>query len=255
MRPMSSTLKVLQTVILAAGSGTRLADSRGDLPKPLMPVAGVPLVRHALDHALAAGCEEAVIVIGYEGKRVRAAVEALNHRLAITFVATADYTLPNGVSLMASEPVAHQYFFLQMVDHLFAQTTLSRLLADPFETGEQGRVLVDRAPTNLDLDDATKVRLAGSRVSAIGKGIEPWDAIDAGCFLLSHGVYDALRRAPASEPRSVSSGMRQLVAAGTLGAADVDGVRWMDVDTHADRLAAEALLATDADRRAEIVSV
>jgi hypothetical protein len=36
--------------------------------------------------------------------------------------------------------------------------------------------------------------------------------------------------------------MRQLVARGALGSADVNGVRWIDVDTPADRESAEALL-------------
>ncbi len=248
---MSSTVHVTQTVILAAGSGTRLADSRGDVPKPLMTVGGVPLVWHALDHALAAGCTEAVVVIGYDGDRVRADIDALAHPIAITYVSTPDYSLPNGVSLLASEPFTHPYFFLQMVDHLFAEATLPRLVSRPFGAGEIGRVLVDRAPINLDLDDATKVCLDGSLVTAIGKGIAPWDAIDAGCFVLSHGVYDALRLAPDGEARSVSSGMRQLVARRALGSADVEGVAWMDVDTPADREAAESLIA--ASRHVEIV--
>lgn len=243
---------VTQTVILAAGTGTRLA-AHGAVPKPLMAVGGVPLVLHALDHARAAGCTEAVIVIGHEANRVRAAIEALRHPLAITFVTTPDPSMPNGVSLLASEPVTHPRFFLQMVDHLFAEPTLANLAARPFGIGEAGRVLVDRAPVNLDLDDATKVQLRGSMVTAIGKGLVEWDAIDAGCFVLTHAVYGALRRAPANEPRSVSSGMRQLVIDGALGAVDVDGVEWMDVDTPADRLAAERLLAAAAARRAEAV--
>jgi choline kinase len=56
--------------------------------------------------------------------------------------------------------------------------------------------------------DATKVRLAGDRVTAIGKSVEPWDAIDAGCFVLTHGVFEALRAVPPGEPLTVSSAMR-----------------------------------------------
>jgi hypothetical protein len=105
-------------------------------------------------------------------------------------------------------------------------------------------VLVDRAPRDLDLDDATKVRREGDRVTAIGKGLEPWDAIDAGCFVLTPAVFDALRRVPASEPRSVSSGMRQLVAQGALGAVEIVDTPWVDVDTPAD-----LALADDFDAR------
>jgi choline kinase len=233
---------VTQTIILAAGNGSRLGSSSSGIPKPLLTVSGVPLVGHALAHARAAGCSEAVIVIGYEGARVRTAVEAMGAEMTLKFVENLEYQEPNGVSLLAAEPFAATRFFLQMVDHLFAGTALVRLAASPLGPGEAARVLVDRAPTGLDLDDATKVRLRGDRVIAIGKGLEPWDAIDAGCFLLTRDVFDALRRAPASEPRTVSSGMRQLAAREALGSADVDGTAWIDVDTPADRGLAEALL-------------
>jgi choline kinase len=234
---------VTQTVILAAGSGSRLASARGDVPKPLMRVAGAPLVAHALWHARASGCTEAVIVIGYEGDRVRAAIEAMDADLYVRFITSPDHSAPNGVSLLAAEPLAAPMFYLQMVDHLFADVSLPKLVTSPFVNGEGGRVLVDGAPGVLDLDDATRVRLAGRRVTAIGKRIEPWDAIDAGCFVLTHDVFDALRRAPTGEPRTVSSGMRQLVADGRLHAVDVDGTGWVDVDTPADRDVAERLLA------------
>lgn len=240
---MEQPPRVTQTVILAAGSGTRLATSRGDVPKPLMTVAGVPLVAHALDHARTSGCAEAIIVIGFEGARVQEAIEALNPGLRIRFVQSPDHTAPNGVSLLAAEPLAASAFYLQMVDHLFAEPTLDRLAALPFVDGEAGRVLVDSAPSaDLDLDDATKVQLERGRVAAIGKGLHAWDAIDAGCFVLTPAVFDALRRVPSTEARTVSSGMRQLVAQRMLGAVDVRGAEWVDVDTPADRAIAERLI-------------
>jgi choline kinase len=233
---------VTQTVILAAGSGSRLGSVEPSVPKPLMTVGGIPLVAHALLHARASGCEEAIIVIGHQGARVRAAVEALEPQLRIRFVENTDAAAPNGVSLLQAEPFARPLFFLQMVDHLFGDVTLPRLVGSPLASDEAGRVLVDRAPHDLNLNDATKVRRAGGRVTAIGKGVEPWDAIDAGCFVLTPAVFDALRNAPAFESRTVSSGMRQLAARGALGAADLEGTQWVDVDTPADLALAETLV-------------
>lgn len=207
-----------------------------------MTVGGMPLVAHALLHALASGCEEAIIVLGHQGARVRAAVEALMPQLRVRFVENADASAPNGVSLLVAEPLVRPHFFLQMVDHLFGDVALPRLVRSPLAADEAGRVLVDRAPRGLDFNDATKVRRAGGRVTAIGKGIAPWDAIDAGCFVLTTAIFDALRSAPASEPRTVSSGMRQLVARGALGAVDVEDMDWVDVDTPGDLALAEILV-------------
>src|SRR5438034_9544879 len=120
--------RVSQTVILAAGSGSRLAGARGDVPKPLVTVAGVPLVAHALTHARASGCTEAVVVIGFDGDRVRAAVEQMAPDLYVRFITSPDHSAPNGVSLLAAAPVAAPIFFLQMVDHLFGDVALPKLI-------------------------------------------------------------------------------------------------------------------------------
>ncbi|MGE0449619.1 MAG: NTP transferase domain-containing protein [Vicinamibacterales bacterium] len=240
---MQRGMRVAQTVILAAGSGSRLASARGDVPKPLVTIGGVPLIEHAIAHAHAAGCVEAVIVIGHEGERVRAAVEDSRPPIRVQFLYSPDPSLPNGISLLAAEPLTQDLFFLQMVDHLFADVALTRLTQAPFEPFEAGRVLIDMKPApHLDLDDATKVRLDGRRVSAIGKGLDAWDAIDAGCFLLTPAIFEALRSTATLETRTVSAGMRELVAAGRLTAADLDGIEWTDIDTPADRDTAERLL-------------
>ena len=198
-------------MVLAAGTGTRLGSAEAGVPKPLLEVSGLPLIAHALRHAADSGCTDAVVVVGFEGARVRAAVEGIRSPMRIAFVETADPTAPNGHSLLSAEPLAHPCFFLQMVDHLFERVVLPRLTAAPWSGDELARVLVDRAPVGLDLDDATKVCLEGERVSAIGKGISPWDAIDAGCFALTHAVFPALRAVGDGRVRTVSSAMRRLV--------------------------------------------
>lgn len=240
---MQAPLRVTQTIILAAGSGSRLATARGDVPKPLMEVAGRPLVAHALEHARASGCDEAVVVVGFDGTRVRAAIEAMHTPVRVRFLENPEFTSPNGVSLLAAEPAAAPAFYLQMVDHLFLEPSLRRLAQCTLGADEAGRVLVDSAPSSdIDLADATKVQLRGDRVSAIGKALERWDAIDAGCFVLTSAVFDALRQAGGAEGLTVSAGMRRLVAEGRLGAVDIRGAEWIDVDTPADRDIAERLL-------------
>jgi choline kinase len=237
---------VHQTIILAAGVGARLGRSGDGTPKPLMAVGGVPLISHALEHAVACGCRQAIIVIGHEGARVREAVEAMAPAIDVRFVTNPDPTTPNGASLLAAEPAATARFFLQMVDHLFAEPVLWRLAPAGLNGATVGRVLVDRAPVNLDLSDATKVRLTGDRVTAIGKGIRPWDAIDAGCFVLSRAIFEALRAVPSTESRTVSSAMRQLVERGALRATEMADVRWVDVDTPGDRAEAELVVSGSA---------
>lgn len=232
-----------QIVILAAGLGSRLGSAVAGVPKPLMEVAGQPLIAHALAHAEASGCRDAIVVIGYEGARVRAAVEARRSAMTIRFVVTPDPTAPNGHSLLAAAPLAGARCFLLMVDHVFSQPVLRRLDDGEPVPDEAVRLLIDRTPdASLDLVDATKVALRGRQIVAIGKQLDRWDAIDTGCFRLTPAVFAALRQVPAGSPLTVSAAMQRLAGAGRMTAVDIGSSDWADVDTPADRLAAERLL-------------
>ena len=61
----------LQVVVLAAGQGKRM---HSDLPKVLHPLAGRPLVAHALDAAKSLSPRQLCVVIGHGGQAVRDAV-------------------------------------------------------------------------------------------------------------------------------------------------------------------------------------
>ena len=243
---LAGTRSPRQTVILAAGNGQRIGALGQDLPKPLIRVAGRPLIEHALRQAAQAGCEEAIIVLGHGADHLQGELSRMATPLAIRAVLNPNYHLPNGMSLLAAEPHADAQFFLQMADHVFDAPVLERLAAAPLDGA--ARLLVDYAPRDLDEADATKVRIAAGRVTAIGKEVLPYDAVDAGCFLLDARVFEALR-AVRGESASVSAGMERLAAVGALAPVALEGVSWVDVDTPTDWQRAEHLL----ERRATTV--
>jgi NDP-sugar pyrophosphorylase family protein len=55
----------MQTVILAAGEGTRMRPLTARLAKPMLPVGDKPLVAHTADAAADAGACKLVFVVGY----------------------------------------------------------------------------------------------------------------------------------------------------------------------------------------------
>ncbi|EMA53943.1 bifunctional sugar-1-phosphate nucleotidylyltransferase/acetyltransferase [Halococcus thailandensis] len=61
----------MQTVLLAAGEGTRMRPLTAHTPKPMLPVADRPLCAHTADAAIAAGTDELILVVGYEADAVR----------------------------------------------------------------------------------------------------------------------------------------------------------------------------------------
>lgn len=61
----------MKAVILAAGEGTRMRPLTANLPKPLLPVAGKPFLRHTLEAVRGAGIRDVTILIGWQGHRIR----------------------------------------------------------------------------------------------------------------------------------------------------------------------------------------
>ncbi len=61
----------MQVVILAAGRGTRMGPLTESIPKPMLPVADRPLIAHVMDAAVSAGADEFIVIVGYNGDRIR----------------------------------------------------------------------------------------------------------------------------------------------------------------------------------------
>ncbi|MFB6105956.1 MAG: bifunctional sugar-1-phosphate nucleotidylyltransferase/acetyltransferase [Halobacteriaceae archaeon] len=61
----------MQTVVLAAGEGSRMRPLTAHRPKPMLPVADRPVLAHTVDAAVAAGASRIVLVVGYEADAVR----------------------------------------------------------------------------------------------------------------------------------------------------------------------------------------
>ncbi|HSS77228.1 MAG TPA: NDP-sugar synthase [Thermoanaerobaculia bacterium] len=61
----------IRALVLAAGLGTRLRPLTEQIPKPLLPVRGVPILGHTLAQLAEAGCEAAAVNLHYLGEPIR----------------------------------------------------------------------------------------------------------------------------------------------------------------------------------------
>ena len=177
-------------LVLAAGFGSRLAgvDAGTDL-KPLTPVAGIPLIARTLRSLERAGCDRAVVVLGYRPETVRAGIEAAyDGPLPLAFVVNERYRQGNGLSVLAARGRLSDPFVLTMADHVVGDEVMDRARAhapDP----DGATLLVDsKLETVFDMDDATKARVRDGRVVAIGKALADFDAVDTGVFVCSAGA-------------------------------------------------------------------
>jgi 1L-myo-inositol 1-phosphate cytidylyltransferase len=234
---------VREAIILAAGNGDRFQDGFPH-SKLLTPIAGIPLLARTLTSAWEAGISDAHVVLGYDAEAVRAlAAEASPLELRVYFHLNRDWHHENGVSVLTARPfVDERPFALMMGDHIFPAEVLSRLIRTPRRRGET-LLCVDREPADPEAAaEATKVRLEGDHVSAIGKKLAPYDALDTGLFVCDPSVFAALERSCAAGDSTLSGGIARLASERRVRGVDIGDGRWCDIDTVADVSIAEALV-------------
>lgn len=61
----------MKAMILAAGRGERMRPLTDHIPKPLLPVAGKPLMQYTIEQLVASGFTELVINLAYRGQQIR----------------------------------------------------------------------------------------------------------------------------------------------------------------------------------------
>lgn len=223
----------MKCVIVAAGQGTRLRSIAAS--KPLARIGGAPLIEHVVRLAAAGGASDFVVVTGYAAEPIEAFLPGLAERAGVPIATTSnpEWERPNGLSVLAAAPLLAGEFILLMSDHLFDPAVLRRLLETrrpdaALTLGADHRI----ARPELDLDDATKLKLGGDgRILRIGKTLEDYDAVDTGLFVTGPRLLDALRESiAAGGAGSISEGVQRLADEGAAFTFDTGEGWWLDVD-------------------------
>jgi choline kinase len=234
---------VRDAVVLAAGNGDRFKNGTRQ-SKLLHTLLGQPLILRTLSTAAAAGITSFEVVLGYQADSVREVIErGAPAGTTVHFTYNPDWRLENGVSVAAvRDRFQDRRFAVLMGDHLFEPTALAMLLDMNVAAGESV-LAVDTKPAPPDVAaEATQVRMEGSYITAIGKELGAYDALDTGLFVCSPKLFDALAAAFDSGDTTLSGGIRELAQRRLMRGADVCGAAWYDIDTLSDLTTAETLL-------------
>ena len=214
-----------------AGAGSRLRGSANAIAKPLIPIAGRPLISYAIDSFDKVGVKTLHAVVGPNGDELAAAVAPLlPAHMQFRPISNPNWQKQNGVSLLTAAGKVRSPFFLAMGDHLFEPSILDHLIAHA--DLDRLNLAVDRKIDSIfDLDDAMKVRTQDTLIVAIGKKLEIYDAIDTGIFLCPEIIFAYLRRTLKDDDCSLADGVRLMAADRKALAIDVGWAWWQDVDT------------------------
>jgi MurNAc alpha-1-phosphate uridylyltransferase len=120
-------------MVLAAGTGERMRPLTLRLPKPLVPLAGKPLIDHVLDRLAAAGVKTAVVNVHYLPDQLEAHLAGRQGKLPETIVSDERGVLldTGGGTRKALPLLGHGPFFIHNADSVWSEGTapaLSRML-------------------------------------------------------------------------------------------------------------------------------
>ena len=218
-----------KAMVLAAGLGLRMRPLTDTMPKPLVPVAGRPLLDHVLDRLAAAGVTEAVVNVHYLPDQIIDHV-ATRPQPHVTISDERDEVLGTGggvvkaLPLLGAEPFFHVNSDTMWIEGV--QSNLTRL-ADAFDP-EKMDILLLMAPTTTSIGYAGRGDYAMLPDGALRKRKEhqvvPF--VYAGAAILSPALF---ADAPAGE-FSLTKMFDRANEQERLFGLRLDGV-WMHVGT------------------------
>ena len=166
-------MSITDAVILMAGTGSRLRGSADTIAKPLIPIAGRPLISYAIDSFDKVGVKTVHAVVGPNGEELAAAVAPLlPAHMRFQPIPNREWRKQNGVSLLTASGKVSAPFFLAMGDHLFESAILNELV-EHADLSRLNLAIDKKIGSIFDLDDAMKVQTQDNLIVAIERSSKP----------------------------------------------------------------------------------
>ena len=126
---MSESRSVTTALLLAAGTGTRLRPLTADAPKCLTEIAGQSILGRLVDNLREQKIERLVVVIGYQGARIREFLRHSAGSMRIDYIFNPDYRTTNNIySLWLARAQIRESFLLLESDLVFDASMLAGML-------------------------------------------------------------------------------------------------------------------------------
>lgn len=117
----------MKVVILAGGLGSRFSEYTKSIPKPMIKIAGLPILVHIMNHYSKFGFSEFYIALGYKGNIIRKYFRKKNFNWKINLIDTGKNTMTGGRLKKLERYLKGSDFFLTYGDGL-SNINLTKLL-------------------------------------------------------------------------------------------------------------------------------
>ena len=151
------TWKPQSAMVLAAGFGTRMRPLTDRIPKPLVPLAGKPLIDHVLDRVADAGIQRAVVNVHHFAEKLEAHL-ATRHTPEIVISDERDVILETGGGVVKALPLlGPEPFLIHNSDAVWIEephgaSNIARLISAWDESRKDALLLIARVEHMLGYD-------------------------------------------------------------------------------------------------------
>jgi UTP--glucose-1-phosphate uridylyltransferase len=239
-------MRVRKAVFPAAGLGTRFLPATKALPKEMLPLVDKPIIQYGVEEALAAGCDQIIIVTGrgktaiedhfdvsYELEKMLeerkktdllAIVRQISDMIHIAYVRQKEAMGLGHAVLMARELVGDEPFAVLLADDVIdAQTPCLKQMIDVFEQTQSSILAIQQIEgpsiSQYGVLDASPVN-GNQRLYQVKNMVEkprmedaPSNLAIVGRYILTPAIFETLDRTPlgAAGELQLTDGIRLLL--------------------------------------------
>ncbi len=180
-----------RAVVLAAGEGSRVRPLTRYQPKPMLPVAGRPILEYPLAALAAVGVEHAVLVVGHRQTRIQNHFESGYEGMEITYV-TQETRLGSGHALQTASDHVDDEFLVVNGDNVIDETMVQAVASRYVESDAAACLAV---VTSTGAGEYGTVGIRDGLVDRIDEGDDGASSrINAGVYAFDRAIFDALDR-------------------------------------------------------------
>ena len=176
---------IKNALILAAGKGSRMWPLSESIPKPLLPLGGLPIIERQIQELIKVGVKELYILIGYRMKEISDYLDNTKLDINITYIVQEQQKGTGHAVNQAKGKISGDFYCLNG-DIIIDEENLKNLREN------QGKLtmMVTKVPdgSNFGVIESKNGRL----ISITEKGIDGESMINAGIFLFNEKIFAAI---------------------------------------------------------------
>ena len=176
---------IKNALILAAGKGSRMWPLSENIPKPLLPLGGLPIIERQIQELISVGVKELYILIGYRMKEISDYLDNAKLDININYIVQEQQNGTGHAVNQAKGKISGDFYCLNG-DIIIDKENLKNLREN------QGKLtmMVTKVPDGSNFGVVESKN--GHLISITEKGIDGESMINAGIFLFNEKIFAAI---------------------------------------------------------------